>query len=210
MFPKDPRPHKRMAQTTTLVVHVKSVGTVRGSERNDHVGAPASHKTELYGSSRFDYHHSSSLIASSSLLHHHPTPRPPAQDYCERIKDRSTLIATHPVPSHRLSSLFSDLGFSCFSLTSFIPSGLYYCTADAGARRDYHHVYNLSLVEEDHIRSCLFSSESSLFSIPLSRVRLVSISSPDTRVRVEPLYTTRLSHTHARTHTHTLSLGSLF
>ena len=113
---------------------------VHGSERNSRVGAPVGHKPELpvhrdkYCSSLFVHHHSSLLLPSCSSLPHHrrPTPRPPAQDDCERIEDHSAFIAIHPfwaplADSSRSLSLFSDIWITTISvagclsfLTSFI------------------------------------------------------------------------------------------
>ena len=46
-------------------------------------------------SSLFGRHHSSFFVAFSSLHHHRSTSRPPAQDDCERIENRSALTAAH-------------------------------------------------------------------------------------------------------------------
>jgi hypothetical protein len=83
---------------------------VGAAHRNDYVGAPVSHTLELYSSSRFGHHHSSSSSPHLHRLIIHPTPRPPAQDDCERIEDRSALTATRHIPFLQLSSLFSGLG----------------------------------------------------------------------------------------------------
>lgn len=84
---------------STVLSHRESPETER--ERNNSIGAPVTHKPQLYG---YSFTSSHPFIAS-----HCPSPRSPVQDDCEQIEAVPTLTPSCSMPLSRLLSLLLTL-----------------------------------------------------------------------------------------------------